>query len=106
MDIDKLKYSKCPNCKKHGISAFLKLGRASTNRVSCKYCKKTYKVNWILAFIIKILIILALFMFTEYIYELSVWNSVILGIILLGVFQYFTPLEEIEEQNTGDGSLC
>lgn len=40
MDLEKIKYSKCPNCKKYGISALRGIGRASTSTVTCKYCGK------------------------------------------------------------------
>lgn len=55
--MEKLKYSKCPHCKKYGISALRGISRASTYTVTCKYCKRKYKMNWALSFIIKISIL-------------------------------------------------
>ena len=56
MDIEKIKYSKCPHCKKYGISAFRGISRNTTFVETCKYCGRRYRVNPALAFILTIVI--------------------------------------------------
>ena len=74
---NKLKYSKCPNCKKHGITAFFKIGRGTNSEVTCKHCGKVFKVNWAFSFIMKISIgifwgIVAR-IFDRYVMEIPLW---------------------------------
>ncbi len=100
MTLEQLKYSRCPSCKKYGISAFHKSGRR-THKVTCKYCCKTFKINSVLDVFAKIGIgifigVLAVFV-NEHIVPTPIWSWIPLVIILLLCFEYFAPLEEIAE---------
>ena len=100
MTLEQLKYSKCPSCKKHGIRAFSKSGRY-TYQLTCKYCSKKFKINSVLNYVVKIGIaisvgLLAAFV-NEYIAPTPLWFWIPAIIVLLLCFQYFAPLEELEE---------
>lgn len=56
MKFEKLRYSKCPNCKKYGIGAMRGVGRATTYVETCRYCGKKYRINWALAFLLSVFI--------------------------------------------------
>ena len=43
MDLEKIKYSKCPNCKKYGISANRGIHYHHTSVEICKYCGKNLR---------------------------------------------------------------
>ena len=100
MTLEQLKYSKCPSCKKHGITAFFKSGRY-TYKLTCKHCSKKFKINSVLNYVVKIGIaisvgLLAAFV-NEYIAPTPLWFWIPAIIVLLLCFQYFAPLEELEE---------
>lgn len=57
MNIEKIKYSKCPYCKRYGIKALRGIGLNSNYQVKCRYCNKKYRFNWALSFILKICLI-------------------------------------------------
>ena len=57
MNLEKLKYSKCPHCKKYGIKALRGVGYHSNYEQTCLYCKKRYRMNWALSFLLKISIL-------------------------------------------------
>lgn len=42
MKLEKIFYSKCPNCHKYGIEWHLYKGEAT---VTCKYCHEEFKTN-------------------------------------------------------------
>ena len=42
IDFEKIKYSKCPTCKEHGIPAFSKISRRHNPTLKCKYCNKCF----------------------------------------------------------------
>ncbi len=100
MTLEQLKYSKCPSCKKHGITAFFKSGRY-THKLTCKHCSKKFKINSALNVFAHIGIgifvgLIAVFV-NEYIVPTPVWFWIPAIIILLLCFQYFAPLEELEK---------
>ena len=100
MTLEQLKYSKCPSCKKHGIRAFSKSGRY-TYKLTCKHCSKKFKINSVLNVFAHIGIgifvgLIAVFV-NDYIIPVPLWFWGIVAIALLGCFQYFAPLEEVEE---------
>ena len=99
MSLEKIKYSKCPTCKKHGIRAFLKSGKY-TYKLTCKYCSKKFKVNIVLNTFVNILIAIFVgsmaFMINKYIVSMPLWLFMGIAIVLLLCFDYFAPLEEIE----------
>jgi hypothetical protein len=99
MTLEQLKYSKCPSCKKHGITAFFKSGRY-TYKLTCKHCSKKFKINSALNVFAHIGIgifvgLIAVFV-NDYIIPVPLWFWGIVVIALLGCFQYFAPLEEVE----------
>ena len=101
IDFEKIKYSICPACKKHGIPAFSKISRRRTPTLKCKYCHKQFRVNAALSIITDIFIaifwgILAL-LFKKYVISLPLWLWGILVIISLFIVEYFIPLEEYNE---------
>ena len=97
MKLEQLTHSKCPNCKKHGISAFFKWGKTSSSTLRCKYCDKQYKVPEI----IRLFIIFGSAFFAFVICKsLSAfvtvpnWAYYVLGLLLYFIGEYFAPLEE------------
>ena len=97
MNIEKLRYSKCPACKKHGIPAFSKLGRW-TYTVKCKYCHKKFKVNSVLAYIVKLGGAIGVGLFCRFVASFPFWLACVIGILMLFLFEYFAPLEEVDDQ--------
>lgn len=99
MFLEKIKYSKCPSCKKYGIRSFFKSGKY-TYRLTCKYCKKKYKINIALNTFVNIFI--AIFVgsiawgVNKHIFPMPLWFWMGIAIILLLCFDYFAPLEEVE----------
>ena len=76
MNFEKLKYSKCPHCKKYGIGVMRGVGKTTTYVETCKYCGKKYRVNWALAFLLKnfITFIFNFFLFTFQINTSNITN--------------------------------
>ncbi len=101
MFFEKIKYSKCPNCKKHGISSFCKTGYKYSPKLVCKCCGTKYRVNFALSSIIKLFIAFLIGIianiFNRYVYEIPFWIWIVLGLFLLGLYEYFTPLEKSSE---------
>ena len=99
MILEKIKYSKCPACQKHGIRAFFKSGKY-TYKLTCKYCAKKFKINIALNTFINIFIAtlvgLIAFVVNKYIILMPLWFWWGIAIILLLLFDYFAPLEEVE----------
>ena len=96
MNFKKIKYSKCPACKKHGIFAFNKIGHRYNRIVECHYCKKTFSVNIALSITMKIVIplfvgIIALIVNT-YIAKIPFLIWAIMILVLWFLFEYFAPL--------------
>ena len=96
---NKIKYSKCPNCKKHSISAFTKVfptGRspiATASIIECENCGKQYIANNFLVILAQIIAwILAIVLC--WLLRFPIWAGILLPIILLLVFEYFLPLKE------------
>ena len=99
MRLEKIKYSRCPSCKKHGIRAFFKSGKY-TYKLTCKYCSKRFKINIALNTFMNIFIAVFVgvvsFVVNKYITIIPLWIWLSIAIILLLCFDYFAPLEEIE----------
>ena len=99
MSLEKIKYSKCPSCKKHGIRAFFKSGK-HTYKLTCRYCSKRFKINIVLNTFVNIFIaifvaVIALIV-NKHIIPMPSWFWMGMAIILLLCFDYFAPLEEVE----------
>lgn len=107
LDWNKIKYSKCPNCKKHSISAFTKVyhkGRspiATAGIIECENCGKQYITNNFLVVLAQIaMLILAIVLC--WLLHFPIWAGVILPIFLFLIFEYFLPLKEIPPYNKFD----
>lgn len=100
MNLEKLKNSKCPHCKQYGIKAFGKIGYRTNRTIVCGCCGKQYKVNWALSFVGKILIAVLLGLCANWVKPIGVpfWVWCILLITAYGVFEYFVPMEEVEDK--------
>lgn len=99
--LEKIKYNKCPACKKYGLSAFSKISHGHNPVVKCKHCGKQYSVNVALSIVLKISIaafwgVMAL-IFEKYLTPLSIWFWGIIAIISYFVFEYFAPFEECDK---------
>ncbi len=95
MLLEKIKYSKCPSCKKHGIKTFFKSGKY-TYRLTCKYCKKNFKINIALNTLVNIFIGISVGLAAYIVDSMPLWFWIGIAIILLLCFDYFAPLEEVE----------
>ena len=99
--MEKLKYSKCPNCHKNGIKAFGNIGYRYNPIVECKYCNKKYSVNIALSIFMKIIVPVLTYVFTQiinqYLFKIPIWAMCIIAICGFFTFEYFAPLEEITE---------
>lgn len=102
--IEYLRFSKCPNCRKHGIPALEKIRLRGVHRmiVTCKYCGKKYEVLQAKARVAQVTIAIVygiiIAIMNNHVVNIpkAVW---ILGlIILLYVYEYFAPLEEPENE--------
>lgn len=97
--------SKCPNCKKNGIE-FWKTRTRYNPKLTCKYCKKTYKVSWTVTFVFILVwaVVMGggLSLFREYIFEIPTWLCYVIALIPVFIFQYFAPLKEVDNTNDTD----
>ena len=95
MDIKKILYSKCPNCKRHGIFV-LKAHRTFNPVMKCEYCEKKYRMNRFNGFLYRLIAIVFPLLVGKlvdtYIVELPIWIPISVGIILYVLCQYFTPV--------------
>lgn len=102
MDIEKIKYSKCPNCKKYGINANRGIRYHYTDVETCKYCGKKFRVNSALAFILKCFVPLIYggicLIINTYIFEVPFWVIGMIGIILFLFVERICPMEEVKDK--------
>lgn len=100
INFEKIKYNKCPACKKYGILAFSKISHGHNPVVKCKFCGKQYSVNVAYSIILKISIAVFLgvtaLIFDKYLISLPIWFWIIMAIILYFVVEYFAPFEECD----------
>ena len=101
MKFENIKYSKCPNCDKHGLP-ICKIGYKFNPKITCRFCGKSFKVNRILS--VTILILSAILLgvicrkINDYWFDMPSWIVDVLVIVYVLIFQYFAPLEEYEEK--------
>ena len=99
MSLEKIKYSKCPSCKRHGIRAFFKSGKY-TYKLTCRYCSKRFKINIALNTFVNIFIAILVcsiaWVVDKHIIPMPLWFWIGIAAILLLCFDYFAPLEEVE----------
>ena len=96
----KIFYSKCPNCGEHGIKAFHKTLRRYNPIFKCKYCGKKFKMNMALSIVVKCGIAASIGIFGlnfNKVIKIPLWIYCVIAIILLLLFEYFSPLEESGE---------
>lgn len=98
MNIERLKYSKCPNCKRRGLSGFRKTGYKYNPVLECEYCKKKFKVNRALSVTVDIGMAVIIGLIGQKT-GMPLWICCIILLLLLAVFEYFAPLEEIEDKD-------
>lgn len=98
MNVEKIKYSKCPYCKKYGISASRGVGYKSNHAETCKYCKKSFKVNWAFSFVAEFAILfvglLIYYLINKFIIPVSIWIPIITIIAVYESTLRFYPMEE------------
>jgi hypothetical protein len=96
----------CPFCKKYGIPAFEKIKKGKFQRrrlrtVSCSYCHKKFIINLPRYIGISLLIICAVSLgsiyIKKYVFSYPDWVSIILGVVLILLLEYFAPLKEVDE---------
>jgi hypothetical protein len=101
MNFEKIKYSKCPGCKKHGIHSFKKIYRRHNSILTCKCCGGKFQVNFALSIIVKIIgaIVWGILasIFNKYIFFIPIWIWFLTFIVAFLLFEYFAPLEEVKE---------
>ena len=95
MILEKLKFSKCPNCKKHGIP-FWKTGWRHNPILVCKYCNEKYKVNIALSIATKVLVPCLLGLILK---GIPMPIFVIICVIVILILEYFAPVEELTEDD-------
>ena len=106
MNFEKLKYSKCPHCKKYGIKALRGVGYNSNHEQTCLYCKKRYRMNWALSFLLKISIlcfygIMGLIIHTYFSKISTELVVIILTLLAIASFYFIIricPMEEVKEK--------
>lgn len=100
-----LRFSKCPNCRKHGILALGKiyLRRHSEHIVTCKYCGKSYAVSPFKTKAAAILILIAcgILLATVSANVVNIPRGLCFVIIfaLFYVYEYFAPLDEPDSED-------
>ena len=102
MHMEKLKYSKCPNCKKYGIGVSRGIRYHHTKVETCRYCGKKYQVNYV--FInkqiipqitgIEIFIVKA----NAYIMEIPFWIIIITFLCIYYLIIRICPMEEVKDK--------
>ena len=102
MNFEKITHSKCPHCKKHGISAFFKTSYKHNPVIRCKYCGKKFKVNRAFSIIMILLIVLVVGISARIINEnwfhIPLWLVCIIVILLFLISYYFAQLEDINDK--------
>jgi hypothetical protein len=98
MQENKVRYSKCPHCKQHGIPAFRKISYKYNPVVTCIRCGKRYAVNRALSVMGEIGIAAlsgtaALLTKTH----MPFWPWIIAALVAVCLFEYFAPLEDAED---------
>lgn len=96
MKENKFLYSKCPNCKRHGITAFLK-----TYELRCKYCGtlfRTYRsIRRILIVFVALIVGVLGYIIKNYVCDIPLAVFFVVAVIAVLVVGYFEPVYEIEE---------
>ena len=98
---NKFLYSKCPYCGKHGINVFQKSGKATTYKVQCIYCAKTFKANIFIYIALLLAVVLCfsgLTLLLKYFnVPLNGFANLLLVLLAYYSFNYFLPVKMIDE---------
>ena len=96
MKENKWLYSKCPHCKRHGITAFFK-----PYELRCKYCGTLFRTNRYIFRILLVfvgLIVGALgYVIKNYVYDMPLGVLYIIAVIPILAALYFEPIYEVKE---------
>ncbi len=102
---EKFFYGKCPNCHKHGIQRFFKIGKIQNFKLTCKYCNKCYKVNrffsltmYFLVFITEVMLVKLYNHIYNYA-EFPTFFVIITVFIAITIINIFAPLEECDKSS-------
>lgn len=100
MKENKFLYSRCPYCKKHGIPAFEKFGKY-TYEIKCIYCEHSFRVNFFVAILIKLLYGISLgiigYLLNNYTtIHIPLWLIIFVFVIGYFTIQYFIPIHMIK----------
>ena len=101
MNFDKLRYSKCPHCHQHGLPAFMKTVRHSGLVLTCKHCQHKF----FLSRFVYVLAVLAIavggglisLLISSCGISVPFWLTAIVAVVLVLMFEYFAPLEKLDE---------
>ena len=101
MNFDVIRFSKCPDCKKHGIPGFSKFAHGHNKVVSCKHCGGRFitKISTSLSFYMisgGVMAILACLV-NGFIYPVPLWVWGIVMFFSFFVFEYFSPMVKAEK---------
>lgn len=107
MNFRKMIYSKCPNCKEHGLSGWKMAGTVSNPTLTCKHCGKKYEFNAGLSLIFTVAAFAGMFFLyskveplfsdmPEILSSLLRFLSFAIMMTVIYLINYFAPLEEKE----------
>ena len=101
MNLDKLRYSKCPHCHQHGLPAFMKTVRHRGLVLTCKHCQRKFFLSRfayvlaMLAIAVGVELVHCLILFCGI--PVPFWLTAIAAVVLILTFEYFAPLEKLDE---------
>lgn len=99
MDVEKLKYSKCPHCRKYGIKANRGIYRNHTFPIRCKHCGKFFQVNSALSFFNRVTSILLptiiLFIIDKNLFHIHYAAIMVIAYLIYVICLRFYPMEEL-----------
>ena len=101
MNFDKLRYSKCPHCHQHGLPAFMKTVWHSGLALTCKHCQHKFFLRRFVYVLAALAIAVAVALISRLIsffgIPVPLWLMAIVVIALVLMFEYFAPLEKLDE---------
>ena len=99
VNIERIKYSKCPNCGNYGIDA-VKTYTKYNPTLTCKYCGCKFIVNRAMTIFVYIIIVIATGSVGGYfkynVFDIPSWLIAIIALFFIKIFDYFAPLTKID----------
>ncbi len=92
MNIRKLKYRKCPNCKERSLDIFAYMA-------TCPHCKATCNPNRMGQFVYGIFFFVALIVADIILKGIPYWFCVLWAIMFGVSIIFFEPLEEVKDKD-------